>query len=130
MTSDSDRASRVRQLAEAAAGMKARDLLALDVHELTSFADAFLIATGTSDRHVRSVADAILEASQQLGRPPLGVEGYDEGRWVLIDLNDVVVHVFQSEVREYYDLERLWGDAPDIELDQPPEQLFERESSR
>ncbi len=126
MTSIPDRASTLGQLAEAAVDMKAQDLLALDVHDLTSFADAFLIATGTSDRHVRSVADAILEASQELGKPALGVEGYDEGRWVLIDLNDVVVHVFQAEVREYYDLERLWGDAPDIELGQPPEHLLKR----
>ena len=130
MTSVSDRASTLRQLAEAAVELKAQDLLALDVHHLTSFADAFLIATGTSDRHVRSVADAILEASQELGMRPLGVEGYDEGRWVLIDLNDVVIHVFQAEVREYYDLERLWDDAPDIELGQPPEHLFERDRSR
>jgi ribosome-associated protein len=65
---------------------------------------------------VRSVADAVLEVSKEMGRSPLGVEGYDEGRWVLIDLNEVVVHVFQEEVREYYDLERLWGDAPPIEL--------------
>jgi ribosome-associated protein len=124
VTFASQRASTVRRLAEAAVERKARDLLGLDVHELTSFADAFLIATGTSDRHVRSVADAILEASDGMGMPPLGVEGYDEGRWVLIDLNEVVVHVFQAEVREYYDLERLWGDAPDIDLEQPAEHLF------
>ena len=90
--------------------------MALDVHELTSFADAFLLATGTSDRHVRSVADAVLETTAEMGKSPLGVEGYEEGRWVLIDLNEVVIHVFQQEVREYYDLERLWGDAPPIEL--------------
>ena len=106
----------VRRLAEAAAEKKALDLLALDVHRLTSFTDAFLLATGTSDRHVRAVVDAMLEVSKEMGRSPLGVEGYDEGRWVLIDLNEVVVHVFQEEVREYYDLERLWGDAPPIEL--------------
>ena len=58
------------------------------------------------------------------------MEGYDEGRWVLIDLNDVVVHIFQEEVREYYDLERLWGDAPDIEVGESRERLFERERSR
>jgi ribosome-associated protein len=110
--------------------MKARDLVALDVHELTSFADAFLIATGTSDRHVRSVADAILETTEGMGRSPLGVEGYDEGRWVLIDLNEVVIHIFQEEVREYYDLERLWNDAPAIELGQPPERPAGRETAR
>ncbi len=114
MTSDLDQT--VRRLAEAAVEKKARDLVGLDVHQLTSFTDAFLLATGTSDRHVRSVADAVLEVSKEMGRSPLGVEGYDEGRWVLIDLNEVVVHVFQEAVREYYDLERLWGDAPPIEL--------------
>jgi len=113
----------VRRLAEAASDKKAQDLLALDVHRLTSFTDAFLIASGTSDRHVRSVVDAMLEASREMGKSPLGVEGYDEGRWVLIDLNDVVVHVFQEEVREYYELERLWGDAPPIELASGSHQL-------
>jgi ribosome-associated protein len=113
----------VRRLAEAASDKKAQDLLALDVHRLTSFTDAFLLATGTSDRHVRSVVDAMLEASKEMGTSPLGVEGYDEGRWVLIDLNEVVVHVFQEEVREYYDLERLWGDAPPIELTSGSHQL-------
>jgi ribosome-associated protein len=120
----------VRRLAEAALERKAQDLVALDVRQLTSFADAFLLATGTSDRHVRSVADALLEASQELGISPLGVEGYDEGRWVLIDLNEVVVHVFQEEVRDYYDLERLWSDAPAIDLGQPPPHLFEHETAR
>jgi ribosome-associated protein len=125
-----DQTTWVRHLAEAAVQKKAQDLVALDVHELTSFADAFLLATGTSDRHVRSVADAMLEASEEMGRSALGVEGYDEGRWVLIDLNEVVVHIFQEEVRKYYDLERLWGDAPAIELGQPPEHLFEHETAR
>jgi ribosome-associated protein len=125
-----DQTARVRHLAEAAVQKKAQDLLALDVHELTSFADAFLLATGTSDRHVRSVVDAVLEANEEMGSSALGVEGYEEGRWVLIDLNEVVVHIFQEEVRTYYDLERLWGDAPAIELGQPPEHLSERETTR
>jgi len=130
VTSAQNRTSLVKQLAEAAAEMKAQDLVALDVHALTSFADAFLIATGTSDRHVRSVADAVLEASEGMGRPPLGVEGYQEGRWVLLDLNEVVVHIFQEEVREYYDLERLWSDAPAIEVGEPGKRAPERETIR
>src|SRR5262249_58293983 len=101
-----------RQYAEAALDRKAEDVVALDVATLTSFTDAFVIATGTSDRHVKSVADAIVERAHQLGHAPLGVEGYEGGEWVLIDLDDVVVHVFRAEKREHYDLERLWADAP------------------
>ena len=130
MTSPPDQSAGVQQLAAAALDRKAQDLVALDVHELTSFAEAFLLATGTSARHVRSLADAMLEACRAMGNSPLGVEGYDEGRWVLIDLNEVVVHIFQAEVREYYDLERLWADAPIIELAQPSERLLECETAR
>lgn len=130
MTSAQGPIAWVKELAEAALEKKAQDLLALDVRELTSFTDAFLIATGTSDRHVRAVADALLAASQASGTTPLGVEGYEEGRWVLIDLNEVVVHVFQEEVRRYYDLERLWGDAPAIALAQPAGSRGERETAR
>jgi ribosome-associated protein len=106
-----DPVERARSLAEAALDRKAVDVILLEVGGLTSFADAFVICSGTSDRHVRAVADAIVERSKALGEAPLGVEGHDEGRWVLIDLNDVVAHVFQADVREHYDLERLWSDA-------------------
>ncbi len=107
---------RVRRLAEVALERKAQNAVALDVRELTSFADAFLLLTGTSDRHVRSVADAVIQAAKADGRKPLGIEGQDEGRWILVDLGDVVVHIFLGEVREYYDLDRLWEDAEPIEL--------------
>ncbi len=112
--------ARVRRLAEAALERKGRDVLALEVAELTSFADTFLLVTGGSDRQVRAIAEAVLEAVKAGGDQPLGVEGQDDGRWVLIDLNDVVVHVFLEEVRDKYDLERLWGDAPVVEFG-PPE---------
>jgi ribosome-associated protein len=101
-----------RQYAEAALERKAGDVVAMDVSGLTSFTDAFVIATGTSDRHVKAVADAVVERAHGLGRKPLGVEGYETGEWVLIDLDDVIVHVFRGEKREQFDLERLWGDAP------------------
>lgn len=103
-------------IAEAARDRKAFAVAGLDVRNLTSYADVFVFATGTSDRHTRAVADAILEAMAKRGRKPIGVEGYDEGRWVLIDFGDVIAHVFQAEVREHYDLERLWSDAPALEL--------------
>ncbi len=85
--------------------------MGLDVRKLTSFTEVFVIATGTSDQHVRSLADAVLERGQNLGHHKLGAEGYEEGRWVLLDFNDVVVHVFQKETRDEYDLERMWSEG-------------------
>ncbi len=114
--STNDTSERVRVLAEAALDRKAVEPVALDVRELTSFADAFLLLTGTSDRHVRSVATAVVQASKESGTKPLGVEGEEEARWILIDLGDVIVHVFQEEAREYYDLDRMWEDATPIDL--------------
>ena len=112
-------AERARLFAEAALSLKARDVVGLDVHELTSFADTFLIATGTSDRHVCAVADAVVAAAKARGERPLGIEGYDDGEWVLIDMGDVIVHVFQHETRERFDLERLWADAPTLLFGEP-----------
>ena len=116
MATQAERIARANRVAEAALDRKAADLVALDVSGLTSYADTFIIATATSDRHARAIADSIREAETASGAKPLGVEGYDEARWVLIDLGDVIVHVFQAEVREVYDLERLWSDAPPIAL--------------
>jgi ribosome-associated protein len=114
--SDLGRIAKAVLIAEAAHERKADDVVGLDVRELSSFADTFIIATGTSDRHVRSVADAIESVLKAHGDPPMGIEGYDEGRWVLIDCADTIVHIFQREVRDHYDLERLWSDAPALEL--------------
>ncbi len=115
--SDLDRLTKVALIVEAARERKAEDLVGLDVREISSFADSFIIATGTSDRHVRSVTDSIEASLKSAGDPPMGIEGYDEGRWVLIDCGDAIVHVFQQEVRDHYDLERLWSDAPALALD-------------
>ena len=116
MATQAERIARANRVAEAALDRKAVDLVALDVSGLTSYADTFIIATATSDRHARAIADSIREAEAAGGAKPLGVEGYDEARWVLIDLGDVIVHVFLAEVREAYDLERLWSDAQPIAL--------------
>jgi ribosome-associated protein len=113
---------KARLAVEAAAGVKAEDVVALDVRGLASFADLFVVASGRSDRQVRAVADAIERAAREAGEPPLGIEGYTEGQWVLIDLDDVIVHVFQPEARARYDLERLWSDAPSIELAPAPDE--------
>jgi ribosome-associated protein len=111
-----DRVARATAIAEAALDKKCQQLVALDVREVTSVADTFILVTGTSDRHARAIADSVVDATRRAGEKPLGVEGYEEGRWILIDLGDVIVHVFQEEVRQAYDLERLWSDAPALEL--------------
>jgi ribosome-associated protein len=112
-----DRLAKVALIVEAAQDRKGDDVVGLDVRKISSFADTFIIATGTSDRHVRSVADSIEAALKAHGDPPMGIEGYDEGRWVLIDCGDTIVHIFQQEIRDHYDLERLWSDAPALELE-------------
>ena len=113
---ETDQMSRANLIVEVALDRKALELVALDVSKLTSVADTFILATGTSDRHARAITDSIVETLRERGEKPLGIEGYDEGRWVLIDLGDVVVHVFQADVRAQYDLERLWSDAPALEI--------------
>ena len=93
--------------------MKARDLRTLDVRSLTSVTDYLLIASGTSDRHIRSLSEKLIQSAKEAGQPPLGVEGQDAGEWVLIDLQDVIVHVMQPRVREFYKLEDLWAVGAD-----------------
>ncbi|MDJ0928454.1 MAG: ribosome silencing factor [Gammaproteobacteria bacterium] len=88
--------------------MKARDVCVLDVATLTSITDYMIVAGGTSDRHVRAIADSLVEAIKEAGERPLGIEGMDAGEWVLVDLQDVVVHIMQASTREFYKLEKLW----------------------
>ena len=88
--------------------MKALDVKFLDVRGLTDIADFMVIASGTSDRHVRSVAQRAVEKAKEAGFRPHGVEGQQDGDWVLIDLNDMIVHVMLPRVREFYGLEKLW----------------------
>lgn len=88
--------------------MKAVNVKVMDVRGLTDIADTLIVASGTSDRHVRSIADHVIEQAKRNGFRPLGAEGKTEGEWVLVDLQDVVVHVMLPRVREFYGLERLW----------------------
>ena len=106
--------SKTRVVMEAALELKADQIVGLDMRRVSSFADSFVIASGGSNRHVRSIAEAIIKAVEESGERPIGVEGLEEGRWVLIDANDVIVHIFVSDFREDFSLERLWSDAPRI----------------
>lgn len=121
-----ERLTRATRVVEAALERKAEDVVVLDVRELTSFADTFVLATGRSDRQVRAIADSVREAFEAAGGRVLGVEGLEEARWVLLDLGDVIVHVFQPDVRRYYDLDRLWSDAPHIDLEGVSRRRVER----
>jgi ribosome-associated protein len=95
-------------ITDALADMKALEVKLLDVRGLTDIADYMVIASGTSDRHVRSVAQRVVEKVKEAGFRPLGVEGQQDGDWVLIDLSEVIVHVMLPRVREFYGLEKLW----------------------
>ncbi|MFZ5533471.1 MAG: ribosome silencing factor [Pseudomonadota bacterium] len=98
-----------RLVVDALEEIKAVDVVALDVRCLTSIADAIVIASGTSQRHVQSLADNVLRRAREADVRPLGVEGEQAGDWVLVDLGDVIVHVMRPEVRDFYNLEKLWS---------------------
>jgi ribosome-associated protein len=100
--------------AEALYDKKGEDILILDVSGLLVVTDVFLLATGTSTRHVKSLMDDAEVALRKVDRRPIRREGAEYGEWVLLDYGDVVIHVFEKETRSYYDLERLWADAPQI----------------
>jgi ribosome-associated protein len=116
----SDRAIELLKLVATAADAKqADDLVALDVSEPLPLTDVFLLASGRNERNVLSIAEAIEDALLEVGVKPLRREGRSEGRWVLLDFGDIVVHVFHEEDRMYYALERLWRDCPVIPLELP-----------
>lgn len=87
---------------------KAKEIQVLDVRALTDMTDFMVIASGTSDRHVRSLGDRVLEAFREIDERPLGIEGENEGEWVLLDFGDLIVHVMHPQTRRFYDLEGLW----------------------
>ncbi len=95
---------------------KGNDVVILDLKKRTSFTDYFLICSGNSTRQVQSIADEIVECLKATGTKGINVEGYQTGKWVLLDCLDIVVHIFHEEARNYYDIERLWGDAPVVKF--------------
>jgi len=103
--------------AEVAGGRHCSDIVVLDLRGKSPATDYFVIATGTSDRQMRAVVDEICEVAKKQGLQRFGRAGYEQARWILLDFIDVVIHIFDSEYRDYYDLELLWGDAEKLVID-------------
>lgn len=108
--------AQVQAVVQAARDKKAEDLVVLDLRALQSFTDYFVICSGRNARQVQAIADAVEESLRTIQVKPAHVEGYERAEWVLLDYFDFIVHVFSSERREFYALERLWGSAERIEL--------------
>ncbi|MGY3771944.1 ribosome silencing factor [Tetragenococcus solitarius] len=101
---------------QAADSKNAQDVLALDVREVSLLADYFVICTGKNDRQVQAIVSDVVEKEQKAQVEVKSVEGKDSAKWILIDLGDVIVHVFNEEEREFYQLEKLWADAPFVDI--------------
>ncbi|MGV0005246.1 MAG: ribosome silencing factor [Candidatus Porifericomitaceae bacterium WSBS_2022_MAG_OTU9] len=112
MTSKIHTEELLTSIEQALSDMKAIDTISANVQGVVSFTDYIVVATGRSSRHVRALASNVIEAAQNIGCYPVGIEGYEHNEWILVDLGSVVVHLMQSTQREYYELEKLWLDAP------------------
>ncbi len=106
-----------RQAAALCLDRKAHDVVALDLHGVSDMTDYFVIASGTSDTHVRAIAQHVLEEMAAAGHRAAHTDGLQQGRWVVLDFVDCIVHVFHPTLRDFYQLERLWGDARPLSLD-------------
>ncbi|WP_100331640.1 ribosome silencing factor [Bacillus xiapuensis] len=111
-----DQPELLQRMATAADNKRAEQIVVLNMQGLSLITDYFMICHGNSDKQVQAIAREIKESAEELGYTIKRMEGYNEARWVLIDLGDVVVHVFHRDERLYYNLERLWGDAPEIDV--------------
>ncbi|HEX7036805.1 MAG TPA: ribosome silencing factor [Pseudomonadales bacterium] len=99
-------------IVEALEEKKGRDVVTMDVAAISDVTDYMIVVSGTSNRHVKALVDEVVEAAANAGVVPLGVEGRDTNEWVLVDMGDALVHVMQTETRDFYDLERLWSELP------------------
>ena len=107
-----DGAKLAKTIVKALEDIKAQEIVTLDVRKLTDMADYMVIASGTSSRHVKAIADNVLDAARKIGKKAFGSEGKDAGDWVLVDFGSVLVHVMSSEARKFYALEKLWTATP------------------
>lgn len=102
--------------AQAAEDKKARDVIILDIHDISVICDYFVICSGFSSTQVKAIAENVEEKLEEMGISKLRIEGYKDGRWILLDYGSIVVHIFQESDREFYNLEHLWGDAKVVHL--------------
>jgi ribosome-associated protein len=112
--------AQVDRAVHAAEDKQANDLVVLDLRKAHGFTDYFVICSGTNSRQIRAIADGVMDALAADGVKPAHIEGYDRSEWILIDYFDFIVHVFATETRVFYGLERLWGSAERIEPEPPP----------
>jgi len=117
MKSPTDSLSSAQKAASLCLDFKANDVVLLDLRGVSDMTDFFIVASGTSDTHVRSIGERLAEEMKKAGTPAYHVEGLTKGRWVLLDFVDFVVHVFHPTLREFYQLERLWSDAESIPIE-------------
>ena len=110
----------IKTVEDALAELKAKDVVRIDVRELTGVTDYMIIASGGSNRQVGALADNVIEKVKEVGLRPLGIEGKESGEWVLVDLGDIVVHIMQPATRQFYDLEKLWQSAESRREQQQP----------
>lgn len=106
----------IQRVANVCDDKRAEDIIALDMQEVSLMADCFLICHGNNERQVQAIAKSIKESMEEIGVSINRMEGYEQARWILVDLGDVVCHVFHKDERSYYNLERLWGDASRVKL--------------
>lgn len=104
--------------------LKALNTVVIDLRGRVSYTDFVIITTGTSERHVAAIARSVDDEMREAGRPPMGTEGLEHGQWALLDYGDMIVHVFNKNARKEYDLERMWSEAPRLELEDKPEDLY------
>lgn len=121
---DLELAQVARDIAAVTWELKALNTVVIDLRGRVSYTDFVIIATGTSERHVSAIARRVDDEMREAGRPPIGSEGTGQGQWALLDYGDIIVHVFNKTARQEYDLERMWTEAPRLELEEPPEELY------
>ena len=113
-----------RDIASVTWELKALNTVVIDLRGRVSYTDFVIVTTGTSERHVNALAKRVDTAMREAERPPMGSEGTEQGKWALLDYGDIIVHIFHQDARKDYDLERMWSEAPRLDLEDAPSDLY------